>query len=60
MVSSTQRLSRDDRLPTPTAAAAPARAEPGGFSMADHNDPNAVNAEGYTELEVYLNSLVIP
>jgi hypothetical protein len=44
MVSPTQRLSRDDRLPTPTAAAAPARAEPGGFSMADHNDPNAVNS----------------
>src|SRR5712691_432477 len=34
---------RDDRLPTLTAADAPARVEQGGFSMADHNDPNAVN-----------------
>ena len=31
-----------------------------GLSLNDPNVANAVNAEGYTELEVYLNSLVIP
>src|SRR5262249_32994189 len=31
-----------------------------GFSPDDPNVANTVNAEGYTELEVYLNSLVNP
>jgi pectate lyase len=31
-----------------------------GLSLSDPNVANAINAEGYTELEVYLNSLVIP
>jgi hypothetical protein len=30
------------------------------LSLTDPNVANAVNADGYTELEVYLNSLVIP
>jgi hypothetical protein len=31
-----------------------------GLSLNARNVANAVNADGYTELEVYLNSLVIP
>ena len=31
-----------------------------GLSLNDPNVANAVNADGYTELEVYLNSLIVP
>lgn len=31
-----------------------------GLSLSDPNVANAVNPNGYTQLEVYLNSLVVP